>query len=251
MPEGEDPDSLIRQEKQPVFEQRIVNAVTLPAFFYDELRSRVDSRDIDGHARLVELARPLLSNMQRSVFKQEMISRLAERAGISEKDLWVLMENRSTSSGAPGAMKGTEDYHRKPSLMRAAISLLLHHPELAQLAGAPAELRTLQIPGAALLADLVELLLERPHLNSAALVEHWRNTEYGDTLARLVASPVRAAARNLDPEKEFTDAMERLRAQCRELRLEALLDKARTGSALSDSEKDEIKQLSVGKMVAS
>src|SRR5690606_24106592 len=57
-PEGQDPDSFVRQSGAAAFEAALESGVALSEFFIEELASRVDPGTVEGNARLAELARP-------------------------------------------------------------------------------------------------------------------------------------------------------------------------------------------------
>ena len=68
------------------------------------------------------------------------------------------------------------------SPVRKAITLLVQHPHLARVAGPSEGLRGIDVPGAALLAELIELTMPNPHMSTGALLEHYReDTGAGDT----------------------------------------------------------------------
>src|SRR6185312_1055686 len=58
LPEGEDPDSLVRREGKAGFERRLGEATPLSEYFFSELGRDVDASSLDGRARLAERARP-------------------------------------------------------------------------------------------------------------------------------------------------------------------------------------------------
>jgi DNA primase len=60
LPEGEDPDSLVRSRGGEAFEKLAADAPSLGTFLFDRLVDQVDLGTIDGRSRMVELARPLL-----------------------------------------------------------------------------------------------------------------------------------------------------------------------------------------------
>src|SRR5690606_32608322 len=60
LPEGEDPDTLVRKEGSEGFEARMREATPLSEFFFAELSRDVNLATLDGKARLAERARPLL-----------------------------------------------------------------------------------------------------------------------------------------------------------------------------------------------
>ena len=60
LPEGEDPDSLVRTEGRHAFESRLDEAVPLSRFLFDHLISGVDVRTPEGGARFIDRFRPLV-----------------------------------------------------------------------------------------------------------------------------------------------------------------------------------------------
>jgi len=187
LPDGEDPDSLIRKENQEAFEARIEKAIPLSTFLFDALAERVDIQSIDGYSRLIELARPLVAKIPDGVFKQEILVRLAERSRMPLPEFVAELADsrKERETGVRPAMPKAGGRDRRPSLVRTVLTLLLRYPLLAAEAGDLALLRTLNQPGIGLLVELLELLIERPHLNGAALLEHWRGREEGRYLGQL------------------------------------------------------------------
>lgn len=185
------------------------NAVTLSTFFYDHLCQEVDISSIDGRARLVELARPHLSKLPRGVFRHMMIQRLAELARMDGRELAGLLGDGTPARSAarPVRPRGGGEM----SLVRRAVTLLLHRPALAEAAGEPGRLRGLDLPGMDLLVEMLELLKENPHFHAGSLLEHWREHRYGPHLARL--AQVEEPLQPEDMEREFSDILRRLDRQ--------------------------------------
>jgi DNA primase len=98
LPDGHDPDSLVRAEGPAAFEARLPGALPLSEFLVQRLSEETDLSSVDGRARLAELARPLLERM-RGVIRQLLIDRLASAVGLSPARF------RRRSGGAP---------HRRP-----------------------------------------------------------------------------------------------------------------------------------------
>src|SRR5262249_6612910 len=76
LPDGEDPDSLVRKEGQSGFEQRLKEATPLSQFFFDNLSGDVNLTSLDGKARLAERARPLLTQIPDGAFRDLMLGEL-------------------------------------------------------------------------------------------------------------------------------------------------------------------------------
>ncbi|MDP1708457.1 MAG: DNA primase [Gammaproteobacteria bacterium] len=241
LPEGEDPDSLVQQEGSEAFLARATRPVPLSEFFYEGLMAEADISSMDGRARLVELARPLLAKLAPGAFQHMMVARLAELVRIDAQQLARMLAAGKPPATAPDGRQ--ERYKRvsaPPTAMsqaRLVIALLLSRPSLAAQAGDPQRFAGLEVAGAALLQEMLELLHQHPHLSPAALLEHWRDTEQGRQLMKL------AQWRHPVPEEgveaEFRIALERLYTQGLEQRKERLIDKAHQGQ-LSAEEKQEM-----------
>src|SRR5678815_4671548 len=80
LPDGEDPDSLVRQEGHARFEQRLKAATSLGEFFFAELGKDVNLATLDGKARLAERARPLLTQIPDGAFRDLMLGELDKLA---------------------------------------------------------------------------------------------------------------------------------------------------------------------------
>ncbi len=238
LPEAEDPDSLVRKEGREPFLQRVEDSVPLSDFFYAALKQQVDTRSMDGRARLAELARPLLQAMPDDLFRDMMVDRLAD---ITQLDRSVV---RSRILGKPAGRNQPErplpnSVNQARSPIRTAISLLLQQPPLARQVSLPPVWAELELNGIGLLIELVELLQDKPDYQTGAILEHWRGRPEQKHLAKLSAMESEIPEQGL--EEEFLGLLERLQEQTVEQRTRQLLDKSRAG--LDRDEKLELQQL--------
>lgn len=236
LPDGEDPDSLVRREGQAAFEQRLAQATPLADYLFAELRTRADPETLAGRARLAELARPLLEKLPEGHFRDLMEARLQQDAKLIRTRL---------RPPAPSPMR-TADRNapltRTP--LRKAIALLLYRPELAQTAPMDdGALRDSHQPGIKLLGDLLSILQRQPQLRAAALLERYRETREGAILERLAQwTPEPEAEDQFGFEAEFADILGYLRQQDapEEYWLETLLQRG-APSALSAEEREALR----------
>jgi len=244
LPEGEDPDTLVRKEGAAEFGARLKAATPLPDYFFQHLADQVELTRLDGRARLVELARPHLSKMRPGVLRQLMVARLAELSHLPVAELSRLLE-----SGERSAMLTVQRDSRRPgggqsrpSLVRTAIALLLQHPELARtVVDAGGGFRALEgRPGVGLLFDLLQLLRDRPDIKTGFIIEHYRDSEYQQALEKLLAWEHPALSGDI--ESEFQGVLEQLRREALGAETERLMDKDRL-SGLTSAEKIELKRL--------
>jgi DNA primase len=243
LPEGEDPDTLVRKIGKDAFEQQIAQSVHLSDFLFENLSAQVNTSSIDGRARLVELARPLLARLPDGIFRQLMVERLAEiaRTDVSRlaERIAKSLENRSATTVSHAAMPhAAVSGARSP--VRQAIALLLHQPELVQTIDMPAIPEPDAIPGVTLLLELLDLLRRQPGLKAGAILEHWRGREEARHLHKLAQwAPL---SDNLDLGAEFRGHLAQIAHQATEQRIGELLHEQRQ-RALNDKEKQELKEL--------
>ena len=244
LPEGEDPDTLVRRIGAESFRRKTVESIPLSRFLYESLCDQVDTASVDGRARLVELARPLLNRLPDSAFRDLMLERLSELSGLKTAQLQTRI-----FSAAPGNTLSDEAPFRPPrrdnarSPVRSAIRLLLEQPALGRGLQNPAGFEDLELPGVPLLVELLELSRHSPHLSAGGILEHWRGRPEEQHLARLAASKLSIDEAGYEP--EFRGAVQRLIEQRNNRKVEHLLLKERR-SGLSESEKDELRQLVTG-----
>ena len=195
LPDGEDPDSLVQKIGKPAFEQLIHSAGHLSDFFFERLSATLDIDSIDGRARLVNLARPLLAHLPDGMFRQLMTERLADLARTSFASVSTRLElPRGTAEkprpAAPPTRPAPAAGAKSP--VRDAIAILLYQPSLAQKIGELPFKEPVDVPGVALLQELLQLLQHQPLATTGAILEHWREREEVRHLARLAQwSPVR------------------------------------------------------------
>jgi DNA primase len=248
LPEGHDPDTLIQEEGAAAFEARLASALPLSDYLIRELSGRTDVSSVDGRARLVELARPLVNRIPSDVYRELLITQLAEVIRMPAGRLAELLANGAPATGpartepqAARSRVAAPAVAGRGNLVRQAISLLVHFPAAA--AGIPLSeaLGHVDRPGVPLLVELLAQLREDPVGNTGALLERWRSRPEYAPLARL------AVGECLVPDEEaaaaeIRSAVDRLVAEHTLVRLEVLQEKAGTGP-LTAEEKAELQGL--------
>ncbi|MEO6968074.1 MAG: DNA primase [Rhodanobacteraceae bacterium] len=233
LPEGEDPDTLVRVEGRVGFEARIAQALPLSEYFYSELSRDVNTATLDGRARLAEHAKPLLGKLPDGAFRDLMFAELEKRTGVRSGNAHVTanVSRRATSSnhGAP-----------RRTLVRSAIAMLLAEPALVMEAEPPYAFAALEKPGISLLIELLALARARPGVNTAILLEHFAQRVESAALQKLAMTEFPGEPEAL--RAEFLDALRKLDEQTVQQRLDALIRKQSEG-ALDEVEKNELREL--------
>ena len=124
LPDGHDPDSLVRAEGKEHFLNRLKQATPLHRFFLDNLAKGINLLNPAGKTQLIHSAKPFLQKINEGSFKQLLIDDLARLTHIESHRLNQLI----TSPSQTVAPVQTATITRTP--MRSAIALLLQHPEI-------------------------------------------------------------------------------------------------------------------------
>ena len=233
IPDGEDPDTLIRKEGIDGFEQRLRQATPLSEFFFAETGKDVNLASIDGKARLAERARPLIAQIPDGAFRDLMYAELERLSGART----VIPASTSTPAQA-----GTRPAQR--SLVRSAITLLVQNPALASELQPPWTFSELRLAGVPLLVELIGLCRDRPSLSTGSLLEHFAGREESAALNKLAQADLLVDAES--GRSEFLGAIEQLDVQTSQQRLDDLIARQLAGT-LSDAERDELRQLMANK----
>jgi DNA primase len=240
LPEGDDPDSLVQRDGKAGFDQRLAQAQPLSDYFIDRLTREVDMQSMDGRARFIEQALPLLQRLPPDVYRHMLIERVAGLARLETDYLEGIVDGRETltrSRQPTAAEPEIEGSAVRRTPVRLAIALLLQRPALAAQVEDVASLRGLDdLPGLPLLVQLLELGQGDPQITSSAVLERFRDSEHEVALWKL------ATWNHMVPEAgltdEFADAMTRVRRLLADRRLQYLNERLQAGE-LTAAEWDE------------
>ncbi|HEU4854588.1 MAG TPA: DNA primase, partial [Nitrosospira sp.] len=98
LPEGEDPDSYIRNHGRSAFEKLLEQTLPLSVFLFRELSARVDLKSSEGRAKLVQDAKPLLARIAAPGLALMLVKRLTEISGLSEGELEGILKIRRVTA---------------------------------------------------------------------------------------------------------------------------------------------------------
>ena len=247
LPNGEDPDSYIRNNSAADFEKQLKAGTDLSDFLIDKIAQNIDIKSIDGKARLAEKAKPLISQIPKGIFKELIIEKLSEFIALSPKKLKTLItqnakrnsikfRNNKVTYNKTAQKKNKES----PSIIKKAITLVLNYPEIVKNID-DFSTNDQNKPGTEILKKLIDTIKEEPKINTAGLIERWRDDKEGKYLGQLAITEL--------PENTEFDALTELK-NCFLLlekiyykeRINILIDK-QSKNELSAKEKNELGKL--------
>ena len=233
LPEGHDPDTWVQELGAEAFGERVEQAMPLTEFMIRTLSRGLSMESLDGRARLVEKARPMLEAMPPGALRSLLLDRLASLSGLSAD---AIEAGRSEAPApppdeAPAAQRGDRP-------VRRLLQLLLDNPALADRVQETGALLSLEAPGLPLFLEVVEFFQAHPGAHAGLLVQQYEGRPEARWLARLMSKPL-----TVDEEaacEEFLDIIDRLHARSRDQRIRELIG---LGERQSDAERAELAQL--------
>ena len=231
----QDPDEFVREHGREAFIRQTRNATRLSDFLLRQLVRECNTRTLEGRAKLVSIARPMLQKISAPILRVQIAKEVAKQAQLSlaelEAQCGLKPLTRHAGQYAPPAGRARPAPN---SLEHTLLLTVLRRPERA--ARLPLELiEADHAEGAALLAvaDAIEHAL-LPGGNLGLLLEHFRGSTHEETIARLAQLADAEGGDEGEQEAVFADAVERLRARELTRRIDTLTARAREGTLDAD-----------------
>ena len=221
LPEGEDPDSVVRNKGSQHLEHLFHNADPLETFLFDQMAQGIDLENMDGKARLSKLVAPYINLIPDGVFKTLLFKALATRTDMDVESLRRLREIEKAAAAdydtAPDKEPGekqseadapfdypegyeplpdSENHYGAPTHLEPQSAVLLRALGLVVLKPSSASAITDELLPeqggmlSNLLHDLVKQVRESPDLSTAALLGYWMGTDEGELLSEAAAKEV-------------------------------------------------------------
>ncbi|MCQ1059032.1 DNA primase [Photobacterium sp. ZSDE20] len=239
LPDGEDPDTYIRQYGQEGFEQQVNQSMNLSDFLFSTLLQQVDTSSNEGKAKLSTLAVPLIDKVPGGTLRLYLREMLGRKLGLPDESQ---LQQLISKQGADAPKKvGQPEIKRTP--MREVIALLIQNPEFVNsLEFDMAAFEGIDVAGLNLLLTIVEKCRANPNVRTGQLLESWRGSKSEGMLARLAAWQLPLVKEEDNTLDVFLDAMDKVIDQCVKQQIEKLQAKSRT-VGLSVEEKRELQLL--------
>lgn len=185
LPEGEDPDTIVRDRGQEYFRGLLDNSVPVGEYFLDHLQEGIDLDKADGRALLAELAAPHIRRLPQGALQDVLINDLATRARM----------DAAAVARAAGAALEPNDGRRPDEVPRASdrqvignkplLKYVVQYPQLIDGMDPTVRASLADPVDASLLADVVRHLVEEPDMNTGALIGCFVGSAGYDDLAAL------------------------------------------------------------------
>ena len=184
LPDGEDPDSLVKKESAKAFEQRIAQAQTLSQFLFDHLQAEVDFDTIEGKTLFLERATRLVKSVNYEAYRQQLMEGLAQVVDQNIDQVRSIAEQQAPQAQdvRPVYTDMDVDYDHPDEIDMSSFSENSEHSQpVRQSAVKPVNMK-------ALMSKMITLLLNYPTLADSTIEVRVRTIENSQVLLELVRS---------------------------------------------------------------
>ncbi|MEQ6916910.1 DNA primase [Halomonas aquatica] len=256
LPEGEDPDTLVRREGAEAFADRITCASPLSEFLFDHAAEGRDLATIEARERFASQVLSAIGKLPEGVLKSLLLGELSRRTGVDQSRFEALVRPREVpeveSSTPPEAERGdgvVSNPQQRPgkgrqalSLMARVLQLLVHDPRLVERLPEETDWYPREDPEARLCREVERLLRAGGYRSAQVLLAHFHGTPEGEWLAGLARRelliPQGSRAAELDGLVEHF-RRHRLRPS-RQEEVDSLLSKQQRGERLSQEDRQRL-----------
>lgn len=248
LPEGEDPDTLVRNEGAEGFQDRVICASPLSEFLFDQAAAGRDLARIEERERYASQVLKALARLPEGVLKSLLLSELAKRTGVEQARFEALLATpEPPAEQVLAAVEPHEArYRESPAVSRGALSLaaralqlLVHEPGLVERLPEGDDWCPEGNPDGALCREVIALVRAGGYRSAQVLLAHFHGSQEGERLAALAHRELLIPRANRGAELDGLVAyFQRNRQQpTRQQEIDALLGRKRQGETLTAEER--------------
>ena len=189
LPNGEDPDTLIKRESVKSFSKRINDAQTLSSFLFDHIKAQIPFDTIEGKTLFLEKTAELINLVTYPTYRQQLIEGVAQEVGQKidqvEKALaqnppnerQVSDENLSWSDQSFQKKIIPSSVSSMKSLMSRMISCVINYPSIVNETESSSviEERARRLPNSDVLVELIRYSQVETDLSKDALLMPYKS----------------------------------------------------------------------------
>ena len=183
LPDGEDPDTLVKKESAVNFEKRIEKSQPLSRFLFNHIKAKVDFDTIEGKTLFLEKTSVLIAQVTYDTYQRQLIEGVAQEVGQSIEQVQAIFHKQAESiqSQAPPEIEyetqiqnfTNNDYESQGG-----------YDDYSDFQPSPKENKAIK----SAMAKMISLLLNYPSLADGTIEVRIRNIEKSEVLLELVRS---------------------------------------------------------------
>ena len=197
LPDGEDPDSLVRKEGKERFLQRAQEASPAIEYLFARLAENLDLRQLDGQAKLASLALPYIERVPDGILKQLMSQRLESLTGFT---VTTAGRPRGGPRASVQSAGQTASSAKLSDLNRRLLHYVLQQPELAHEVPEPLAQAIEALAPEDPFAEIVNYIVKNPGVGRSEILGRYAGESLHPLLVELASRPTVLAAEAMTQE---------------------------------------------------
>lgn len=264
LPEGDDPDDLVRREGAQAFKDRVTCAMPLSEFLFEQAAQGRDLNTVEGRERFASQVLSALSKVPEGMMRSLLFDELARRSGLKEAQLSALLtqqQARRPPAGSSSAAGNADDSEPAPSTrapvsgsrsrrpgvlstIERVIQLLLHEPTLVEEVSESLEWLPDDDQGA-LCKELITLLKAGRFRSPQVVLAHFQGSAEGQRLTTLAQQEllIPREARKAELLSIIDHLQQAQRKRSPEQEYALLINQERSGNKLDSEQRQRLAQL--------
>ena len=233
LPEGEDPDTVVRSQGRAHFEALIDAAMPAGEYFLESLQTGLDLTVSDNRAMLVDLALPAVGRLPSGALRTVLVGDLARLSQTPEEKLEErLSGSEAAATPPPSTIAPPAATAPRSKLDLRLLEHLVKHPSLVHALESDDRRQLIEAEPSGLLAQVVGYLAEERDADTATLLGRFVGDPAYEELASLAERPTLLSEAHL--RTEFVDGVRRYLEGCERNARLALLTNIRERGSVED-----------------
>jgi DNA primase len=242
---GQDPDEMIKSDGSDAFNTALNNAYSLDQFLIEVMRDKYNTETVKGKANAIEDGMSLLSKVKEGIYKDLLIENFSNEYKLNENQIKRFYEDanqkRDNSKRSFRNRPGNKKLGLRPSLIKQAISILLHYPNILKDIVVEDCLSHIDEKGIDILKEIINLTQGKDSIRLATILEHFQDKKTQQHLQSLSLETL--MIKESEMENEFRDILKRLCILSNKTEMKTLMKKA-SQNKLTKLEKNRFIELS-------
>ena len=224
---GQDPAEMMENNGPDAFKTALSNAYSLDQFLIEVMRDKYNIETVKGKANAIEDGMSLLSKVKEGIYKDLLIESFSTEFKLNENQIKRFYEDKNQKRSAGKRFSKNRQNNKvelRPSLIKQAISILLHYPNLLNNITIEDRLNHINEKGIDILKKIITLTQGKDSIRLATILEHFQDKKIRQHLQNLSLETL--IVRESEIQNEFQDILNRLYILNNKTEMKVLLKKA-------------------------
>ena len=242
LPDDQDPDQIITSSGSKIMKKLLDDALPLSDFLIHSIKKEFEVKTINGRAMAAEKSMGLVNKIPDGIYKDLIIEKMASELKMKVSQLKnIRTQVKMSKVQRNSSQKIKRDYRKRPSLIRQAIKILIHYPNLARSINLKEAFNFIDEKGIKIFDEILNFIKSREAVISATIIEHFQDKKIRAHLKKMIAEPLSISEN--EAKNELNEIITRLYEKDKKVEFKALVNQAKENE-LSQTERDRLLELS-------